>query len=248
MVKRRINLLLIVLLAMALAACSSAKLPGTTAASTGNQASGSSTQQAPGGDMANQPIESKLAIGTLSLEGTKNAVTAEQAKTLLPLWKAMKSLSSSSTASNDELTALYQQIQDAMTSDQIAAIKALTLKQEDMQALAKKYNVTLNQPQMPQGTPNATALAKRSSSNSGNSGGGPDGGGMPGGGPGGDFGGGMPPDMGGGNASGNQAQASGTKVAPQGTPRAGMGGPRGGGMNSVFVDPLVKLLEERAGA
>jgi hypothetical protein len=46
------------------------------------------------------PLETRLAVGILSLENGELAVTPEQAQTLLPLWKAIKTLSSSDTASN----------------------------------------------------------------------------------------------------------------------------------------------------
>lgn len=64
-------------------------------------------------DFANQPLESKLAIGILKMEGTDLAITPDQAKTLLPLWKAVKTLSTSATTSPDELNAVYRQIEEA---------------------------------------------------------------------------------------------------------------------------------------
>lgn len=236
MLKRRINLLLIVLVAVALVACSSLKLSGTSA-STSSQTSGQN-QQNPAANFANQPVESKLAIGTLKLEGTDKAITAAQAKTLLPLWKAVKSLNNSATASNDEMTALYKQIEEAMTADQIAAIKSLSLSQTDLQALSQKYGVTMPQPGVnPQGTPQARSSSGTTGGNNAN------GGGFPGG-PG-----GAPPDGGGpgGVVGGQSALSNGTTA--QRTPQAGQGARRfGGGMNTMFVDPLIKILGTRAAA
>lgn len=236
MLKRRINLLLIVLVAVALVACSSLKLSGTSA-STSSQTSGQN-QQNPAANFANQPVESKLAIGTLKLEGTDKAITAAQAKTLLPLWKAVKSLNNSTTASNDEMTALYKQIEEAMTADQIAAIKSLSLSQTDLQALSQKYGVTMPQPGVnPQGTPQARSSSGTTGGNNAN------GGGFPGG-PG-----GAPPDGGGpgGVVGGQSALSNGTTA--QRTPLAGQGARRfGGGMNTMFVDPLIKILGTRAAA
>lgn len=236
MLKRRINLLLIVLVAVALVACSSLKLSGTSA-STSSQTSGQN-QQNPAANFANQPVESKLAIGTLKLEGTDKAITAAQAKTLLPLWKAVKSLNNSTTASNDEMTALYKQIEEAMTADQIAAIKSLSLSQTDLQALSQKYGVTMPQPGVnPQGTPQARSSSGTTGGNNAN------GGGFPGG-PG-----GAPPDGGGpgGVVGGQSALSNGTTA--QRTPQAGQGARRfGGGMNTMFVDPLIKILGTRAAA
>lgn len=239
MFKRRINLLLIILVAAALAACSSLKLPSTGSSSTANQAAGGQNTAA---NFANQPVESKLAIGTLELEGTDKAITAAQAKTLLPLWKAVKSLSSSSTASTDEMTALYQQIQEAMTADQITAIKSLSLAPTDFQTLAQKYGVSMPQPGVnPQGTPQARTGSRSTTGNTA-------GGGGFAGGPGGfplDGGPGGPGGQGG--TTGQNGSSTGATV--QRTPQAGQG-PRGfgGGMNNMFVDPLIKLLGTRAAA
>lgn len=237
MLKRRINLLLIVLVAVALVACSSLKLSGTSA-STSSQTTSGQNQQNPAANFANQPVESKLAIGTLKLEGTDKAITAAQAKTLLPLWKAVKSLNNSTTASNDEMTALYKQIEEAMTADQIAAIKSLSLSQTDLQALSQKYGVTMPQPGVnPQGTPQARSSSGTTGGNNAN------GGGFPGG-PG-----GAPPDGGGpgGVVGGQSALSNGTTA--QRTPQAGQGARRfGGGMNTMFVDPLIKILGTRAAA
>src|SRR5689334_13219283 len=129
-------LLLVVPAVLALAACASLNLPGTTSTS---NTTVQQNQTGAGMNMATMPVADKLAIGTLKLEGSANAVNAEQAKTLLPLWKAVKSLSASSTASSAEMTALYQQIQEAMTADQVTAIKNLNLSQTDLQALLKQY-------------------------------------------------------------------------------------------------------------
>ena len=241
MFKRKIYPLWIILVVFVLAACSGNTTAGITSQSTGSQSSSNQTQQNQGAASANQPIESKLAIGTLKLEGTNQAVTAEQAKTLLPLWKAVKSLSSSSTVSTDEMTALYKQIQEAMTPDQIKTITGLSLSQTDFQTLAKQYGVQMPQSgAMPQGTP----PARSGGSSSGSAAGGNNTGRFPGG--------GFPVDGGPGGFPGSQGQpgANGFSGTPraQGTRPAGAG-PRGtGGMNTMFLDPLIKLLGERAAA
>ncbi len=231
--------------ALLLVACSGVQLPGTTASSTSQTGQASQTGQPNGGpNFANMSLEEKLSIGTLKLEGTDKAIKADEAKTLLPLWKAVKTESSSTTASSAEVSALYKQIEEAMTADQLKAIKDLTLSGTDMQALMTQYNI-----QAPQGGPNggtrptqsAQSGNSSSSSSSANAAGGPGGdpGGMP---PDGDPGGGMPGDMGGGQ--------TGAQASAQGTPQAGQrpaGGPgRSGGMSMMFVDPVIQLLEQRA--
>ena len=226
MQKKIFHLLLVLPVLIALAACTGTKTAGTDTTNNPSQANTA--------NFAAQPVEDKLALGTLSLEGTEKAVTAEQAKALLPLWKAIKSLSASDTASADEIRAVYTQIQETMTAGQVQAIKDLNLSPTDMQALMAKYGVQMQAPQG--GTPvqNATRAARTQSQGGALAGGRP-GGGMAGG----PQGGGMPPDGGAGMPGGMQ-----------GTPRAGQGGGRGfrGGMNNRLVDPIITLLTERAGA
>jgi hypothetical protein len=78
----------------------------------------------------------KLAIGTIKLEGTDQAVTTEQAAELLTLWQAYQSLSRSDTTAAVELEALVSQIEKAMTSEQTTAIDAMNLTQQStMEAL-----------------------------------------------------------------------------------------------------------------
>lgn len=235
MVRKNHYLFFVAIMVVALAACSSIKLPGASA----TPQAGQQGQQP---DFGNMPIEGKLAIGTLSLEGTGNAVTAEQAKDLLPLWKAVKMMSASNSASPQEIDALYKQIQETMTEQQVQAIKDMSMKPEDTQALMEKYGVKM--PQMSQRpTMDANMQATRQAARSSQSGQGGTGGGMPGGGM---PGGGMP---GGGGFPGGEMPGGGT-TGMRGTPQVGQarpGGMRGDGMNTMFVEPLIQLLTERAG-
>ncbi len=242
------TILLLLPLVLILAACAGLKLPGTSSgASSGSGATPQPGQNQPGQppNMTNQPIEQKLALGTLRLEGTENAVDTEQAKTLLPLWKAVKTLSSDSNTSAQEMDALYKQIQAAMTAGQVQAIKDMNLSQTDMQALMQKYGIQA--PPVGNRNPNGTPAARTPSG--GNSSGGSQNGGRDAGGPGGGF----PPDMGGfGGPPPDAGGFGGAQPNAQGTPRArgtpGQGGRTfRGGMNMMFVDPLIKVLQERAG-
>ena len=70
----------------------------------------------------------RLALGILSLEGSENAVTPEQAVTLLPLWTALQEGVAQTTA---ERGAVLGQIEGALTASQLSAIRALELTQED---------------------------------------------------------------------------------------------------------------------
>jgi hypothetical protein len=78
------------------------------------------------------PTQMKLAAGTLKLEETDLAVTAEQAAELLPLWKAAKSLVDSDNITSEEINAIYDQIEAAMTAEQMDAIEAMELSFEDL--------------------------------------------------------------------------------------------------------------------
>jgi len=69
-------------------------------------------------------LRNQLALGLLKLEGTANAVTAEQAKALLPLWQAIVALSGTSTTAEAELTAVQNQIVEALQPAQLQAIGA----------------------------------------------------------------------------------------------------------------------------
>ncbi|MCP4428792.1 MAG: hypothetical protein GY803_30270 [Chloroflexi bacterium] len=81
------------------------------------------------------PVQSQLAVGALQLEGTERAVDETLAAELLPLWRAAQSLANSDTTAAAEVTAVVNQIQDTMTSDQIAAIAAMQLTRDSLTAL-----------------------------------------------------------------------------------------------------------------
>jgi hypothetical protein len=188
MIKKVSSALLAILLtgSMLLTACSAQPAGGGAA---GGQPSGSAVPGGQGG--ASVTDETKLALGTLKLEGTSQAVTTEQAKVLLPLWKAENSLSSNSATAETEMQALLEQIKSGMTSDQLQAINKLDFTAQGMSKTMSDLN-----PQSGGGGTTSTKSLTSSSSSSGGGmggpgGGGPGGGGPGGGGPGGDMGGGM---------------------------------------------------------
>lgn len=99
------------------------------------------------------PAASQLVLGTALLEGTANAVTPEQARALLPLWQALQSGAAQSSA---EVNAVLGQIERAMTAEQLQAIAALQLTQENLTAWVQERGMDLAQgPGMPGGTPGA---------------------------------------------------------------------------------------------
>lgn len=89
------------------------------------------------------PVRNQLALGTLKLQGTDQAVTPEQAAELIPLWQALRSTGSSGGSSEAEVNALLAQIEGVMTPEQLAAISALQLKQTDIQAWSQANGVAI---------------------------------------------------------------------------------------------------------
>jgi hypothetical protein len=164
-------------------------------------------------------VSEKLAIGTLKLEDTGQAVDATQAVALLPLWKAAQSLSSSDTISSKEMDALYTQIQDMMTADQMKSINAMEFTSDDLDQLMSDLGVGAGSV-----APSTSSTGSRSSGMpSGGAGMPPEAGGMPAGG---DAGGFIPPSSA-SNQSGSSTGQSTTQVSPV----------------NVFIEPLIVLLK-----
>jgi hypothetical protein len=216
--KNKFVLPILLTLAVLLSACGSA----TTNNNFGGQGQGNGTAQT-------MPLPEKLALGTLKLEGTSNAVTAKQAADLLPLWQVYSSLITSDTAAQEEKDALATQIQETMTSDQVKAIDALNMTQRDVFASMQQLGITTSSQVNANSTPQ------------------PNGGGFPGGGQ--FFSGGDGNFTGGGNRNsggGNGAQLTPQQIATIQARRAANGG---GFNNNQFLTPLVqaviKLLESK---
>jgi hypothetical protein len=84
-------------------------------------------------------VESQLMAGSLMLEDTDLAINADQASELLLLWKAYRSVSNSDTAAQIELDAVVTQVEEAMSAEQIDAIRAMQLTSEDLPALLQRF-------------------------------------------------------------------------------------------------------------
>lgn len=192
---------------MALSGCgkSATKAPAATAtalpAQAGQQPQGmGAAGNLPEGDQgqARGSGLTQLALGTFYLEGSEQAVTAEQAAVLLPLWQEVQAQSASESPAQDALAAAADRIRAAMSAEQLAAIDGLDLRSEEVDELMAELGVQWPaampeggagsqlqgtpgaQDVMPQGTPPAGAQMPE---------------GTPGGGPrGGGFGGGIMPD------------------------------------------------------
>ena len=65
----------------------------------------------------------ELALGTLRLEGTSQAVDQETAAQLLPYWQLMQELSTNPATASQETAAVVENIRAVMASEQIQAIR-----------------------------------------------------------------------------------------------------------------------------
>ena len=245
--KKRIALLLVVLMvtSLLLSACSS---KNSTASTSGTGTQGQNQASNAASNAALSPA-AKLAVGTLKLEGTAQAVTAEQASTLLTLWQAYQALSNSDTTAQVELDAVVKQIQEAMTADQIKAMDAMSITRQTMNELMQSMGLG-NGPNA-QSTPVAGQSTSGNSPFSGSSGAngaggppssGPGGGGftVSGGGPG-DMG-GMPPDaaMGAGGTGG-----TGTQATPDATAQARISA-QATRVNPMLLQALITMLKSKS--
>jgi len=191
-------------------------------------------------------VEEQLIVGTLSLDGTANVVTKDQANTLLTLYTSLQSLTQMAAPGGNaaggtspqgtpdanatqpaqqnenqtKVDALVQQIEAAMTADQISAIAALQITQTSEATILQNKGITLT-------------------TGSGQQGGGSQGNGGANG----------APAQGNGNApQGTQPAANGTPDANQ--PQQGGNAPMGQGGNMVqpgLVNALVQYLANIAG-
>jgi hypothetical protein len=82
-------------------------------------------------------VRNQLMLGTFRLEETENAVTSGQAKALLPLWQALRG----GVTVQAEVAAVLKQIEGTMTSEQLEAIAAMQLTQEDLRAWMQEQGV-----------------------------------------------------------------------------------------------------------
>lgn len=228
--KKTYLLAFIMVFSMILSACSGAK-NDTNAQDSGANTNSQSATQPEGGAEMNQVM--KLALGTLMLEKTDYPIQADQAKKLLVLWKAARSLGSSDTVADEELTALVNQIQATMTSEQMQEIEAMDLTLDSMQTISEELGLNMGQgggfgnlsPEA-----QATMQAARESGQMPQPGGfgGEDPGMMLGGGPGG--------------APGSNTQTGQSQVAGSGTMNQSKLG-----INPMLLEAVIQFLQTKAG-
>ncbi|BCY18538.1 MAG: hypothetical protein GYA12_15630 [Chloroflexi bacterium] len=230
--KKNIIISLILILAGVLAACTA--IYGQTAPDSGSTegqppsgapaggpigmpgkspAGGSSTAQA-----QTLPVESVVGIGIIKLEGTDNAIDAETAADLLPLFKALKALSNNSNTSVAEIKALNTQIKNTLKANQLAAIENLKITSADVTKLLQENGLTSS-------SSLSSGSSSSSSRNNGGFGGPPDGGMMM---------------MAAGNTMSSKTQSTPNAVAALTSSRKSAGG-----YNLTFADIIIKLLETK---
>lgn len=95
-------------------------------------------------DAAN--LRSQLAFGIMKLDGTPDAVTPEQAKTLIPFWQAVIALSGDTTTATEELTAVQDQIVATLTAEQLQSIAAMQITNADLSIFYADYGIVLPTP------------------------------------------------------------------------------------------------------
>lgn len=88
---------------------------------------------AAGGRFGSAPLtpESKLAIGTLNLENTPQAVDPAMAAKLLPLWQLLAQLDGSASTAPEEIQAVVDQIRATMSPAQVQAIDSMNITSAD---------------------------------------------------------------------------------------------------------------------
>jgi hypothetical protein len=118
------------------------------------------------------PAQTKLILGTIKLEETDSAVTAEQAKNLLPMFYVLQELNDSGSAAQEEIDGLVNQIQQTLTEPQIQAIDDMSLSMQDVFTLTQANS----------GDSSSSGTSSTTSVGGGGMSGPPDMGGMPGGG------------------------------------------------------------------
>lgn len=92
-------------------------------------------------------LRNQLAYGSLKLEDTGYGITAEQAKVLLPLWQAVIALTGDETTAEEELTAVQNQISEAMTPEQLETIAAMQITNADLSAFYAENGITFPAPE-----------------------------------------------------------------------------------------------------
>ncbi len=225
---------ILVALLFVLTACGSGSASTNGFGGGGNSANG--FRSGNGGTRA-LTADAKLALGTMKLEGTKEAVEPKTAAKLIPLWQLLVQLHSSSSSAPQEVSAVVDQIKSTMTTDQLNTINGMSLTQADIFSAFQAQNqasgsggTTDPGGQAGQGSGQGFSRGNRGNGGVFVFGGGPGGGGFGGGG----FGGG-----GARTANGAGSQTSSALTAAQAAQA------RENAISALLENQLVRLLETK---
>lgn len=131
--KTRLVIALVLVLAVVLTGCKTADSTNQTA----TVPTGATAVPRTGTDVRT------LALGTLALDGTADAVDAAQAAEMLTLWKAYRALINSDATAPAELAAVLQQISETMTQAQRDAMTASMQDADAQSALAARFGLEM---------------------------------------------------------------------------------------------------------
>jgi hypothetical protein len=185
----------------------------------------------------------QYALGILKLEETDQAITADQASALLPLWESLQTINQPQTSdpqnmptqaanatpqnpqqpedNSDEINTLTEQIAAALTADQLQAIDDLQISTETVDTLLTSLNIEISTPQgQPQGDGQAAGTPGQ------------------GGGPGGN---------GNGPANGGPGSSDATPPAQGGQPNGQGGGMRASQIPTAVLQAVIDLLNSKIG-
>jgi hypothetical protein len=168
-------------------------------------------------------LEEQLLVGTIKLEATGLAVSADQANELLPLWETLQSMASSGTGAQQEIDAVVSQIESTMSPEQISSITAMNLTRLDLMAAATDTGTSL--------TASSTAITTNASSVQPQSGTGAPGGGNP------------PTDMGAGMPASTGIQSADQTGTTQAVSSQSTG--TTDQVSTALINTLVQLLQKK---
>ncbi len=152
---------ILLILGLALAACgatASSSPAGSSNGSSANTGASASSNTLPvSGTPAAGPSALQLAAGMLKLDGTSNAVTAQEATRLLPLWQSLQTIENNNlpqggtqaapgtrpnAAMMQQIASQIQTIESAMPPAQIQAITSMNLSRQDIFAVFQQDGIT----------------------------------------------------------------------------------------------------------
>jgi len=89
-------------------------------------------------------LRNQLNLGILKLEDNPDlAITPEQATQLIGLWQGLTALTKSGTGATVEVDAMLNQIENTLTDEQRQAIVDMHLVQDDIQAVAQAWGLSI---------------------------------------------------------------------------------------------------------